>query len=162
MKSRAHQNLPQDLARSLKKLGEDLRIARKKRRLRLADLAAAASCGIDTLRRLEAGDPAVSIGVIAMVLRQFDKHSQLGALMDAAMDIDGLQQEAARLPKRVRRPNDVTISAEQFHAEKRASQSQDHALVASANFHPEEMLLIRPWRLRGAVPQWPEDAFSEE
>jgi transcriptional regulator with XRE-family HTH domain len=162
MRSLAHQNMPHDLARSLQKLGEDLRIARKKRRLRLADLAVAASCSMDTLRRLEAGDPGVSIGVMAMVLRQFDKHSQLGTLMDAAKDIAGLQQEAARLPKRVRRPNGVTISAEQFRAEKRASQAQDHALATSGTFHPEEMLLIRPWRLRGAVPQWPENAFSEE
>ncbi|HTY48293.1 MAG TPA: type II toxin-antitoxin system RelB/DinJ family antitoxin [Steroidobacteraceae bacterium] len=72
------------------------------------------------------------------------------------------------LPFEVRTPlggvRDVRIkpiTEAQFWARKRALQASDHAKVASGNFHPQEMLMIRPWRLNGAVPRWPENAFAE-
>ena len=98
--------------KSLKKLGYDLRIARKKRRLRLVDLAAAASCSPDTLRRLEAGDPGVSIGVLAMVLLGLDRRSLLGDLLDVSRDAGGLLLEETRLPQRVRKPRQAIASDE--------------------------------------------------
>lgn len=98
--------------RSLKKLGHDLRIARKKRRLRIADLAAAASCSPDTVRRLESGDPGVSIGVLAMVLLGLDRRSLLGDVLDVARDTGGLLLEEAHLPQRVRKARPAAVPAE--------------------------------------------------
>jgi transcriptional regulator with XRE-family HTH domain len=86
------------------KLGENLRIARKRRGLRIVDLARAASCSQDTLRRLESGDPGVSLGVLARVMKAIDCAQELASMMDAARDSDGLKAEVRRLPQRVRRP----------------------------------------------------------
>jgi addiction module RelB/DinJ family antitoxin len=54
-----------------------------------------------------------------------------------------------------------TISEEQFWARKRALQASDHAKAASGTLKPGETLMIPLRMLRGAVPQWPQDAFAE-
>jgi Helix-turn-helix domain len=48
---------PEAAFQPIVKLSENLRIARKRRGLRIVDLAQAAGCSQDTLRRLERGDP---------------------------------------------------------------------------------------------------------
>jgi antitoxin component of RelBE/YafQ-DinJ toxin-antitoxin module len=54
-----------------------------------------------------------------------------------------------------------TVTEEQFWARKRALQASDHAKAASGTLQPEETLMIPTRMLRGAVPQWPQDAFAE-
>lgn len=103
MKSTAHTFMGPAVKRALKNLGHNLRVARKKRRLRIEDLAAAASCSPDTVRRLEAGNPGVSIGVLAMVINGLDRRKLIDDLLDVASDSGGLLLEEARLPQRVRR-----------------------------------------------------------
>jgi transcriptional regulator with XRE-family HTH domain len=103
MKSTAHVFMGPAVRRSLRKLGADIRIARKKRRLRIRDLAAAASCSADTVRRLESGEPGVSIGVLAMVLQGLDRRMLIDHLLDVTSDVGGLLLEEARLPRRVHR-----------------------------------------------------------
>jgi transcriptional regulator with XRE-family HTH domain len=84
------------------KLGENLRIARKRRGLRIVDLAQAAGCSQDTVRRLENGDPGVSLGVLARVTAAIGCAQELASVMQPAKDLDGLQGEVQRLPQRVR------------------------------------------------------------
>jgi transcriptional regulator with XRE-family HTH domain len=92
------------LIQALAKLGQNLRIARKRRGLRIVDLSQAAGCSQDTLRRLENADPGVSLGVLARVLEAIGCAQELASIMDAAKDSDGLRAEVQRLPQRVRRP----------------------------------------------------------
>jgi DNA-damage-inducible protein J len=54
-----------------------------------------------------------------------------------------------------------TITPRQFWARKRAPQASDHAKAADAILQAEETLLIPARLVRGAVPIWPQDAFSE-
>lgn len=54
-----------------------------------------------------------------------------------------------------------TITEQQFWARKRALQASDHTKAASGTLRPEETLLIPARMLRGAVPQWPQNAFAE-
>ncbi len=54
-----------------------------------------------------------------------------------------------------------TITEEQFWARKRALQASDHAKAARGMLQPEETMVIPSRMLRGAVPQWPPDAFAE-
>lgn len=54
-----------------------------------------------------------------------------------------------------------TITEQQFWARKRALQASDHARAASSTLQPEETLMIPSRMLRGAVPQWPQNAFAE-
>jgi transcriptional regulator with XRE-family HTH domain len=146
----------------LAKLGENLRIARKRRRLRIVDLAQAAGCSQDTLRRLENGDPGVSIGVLARVLEAIGWAQELASMMDAAKDSDGLKAEVQRLPQRVRRPllPVERISAERFWAEKRARQGVSYSRVASGEIPQSALFAFSGEQLRGAQFKWPMGGFS--
>ena len=56
-----HENMSPAVRRHLRTLGEDLRTARRKRRITQADLAIRMGVAVSTVQRLEAGDPGVSI-----------------------------------------------------------------------------------------------------
>ena len=100
MKSASNAYMTPGLRELLQKLGSDLQSVRKLQRLRLADLAAHAGCSVGTLRRLEAGDPGVSIGVLASVLAQLHHAEALAAM---ATDVRGVAaRQAAPLPRRIR------------------------------------------------------------
>ena len=167
MKSTAHISMSQDLNLSLQKLGLELQVARKKRRLRLADVAAAASCSMGTVRRLEAGDPGVSIGVLAVVLQQLDSQALLGELVRLKDPGEGMPREKA-LPKRVRRPavkggsqlEVISISAAQFWDMKREAQARDQALVRSGQVPQRSLYLLKSEDLRGAKIKWPDRSSS--
>lgn len=146
----------------LAKLGQNLRIARKRRGLRIVDLAQAAGCSQDTLRRLENADPGVSLGVLARVLEAIGCAQELASIMDAAKDSDGLRAEVQRLPQRVRRPRLPVerISAEQFWAEKRAGQGVSYGRVAGGEIPQSALFVFSAEQLRGAQFKWPSGGFS--
>jgi transcriptional regulator with XRE-family HTH domain len=144
------------------KLGENLRIARKRRGLRIVDLAQAAQCSQDTLRRLESGDPGVSLGVLVRVMDAVGCATELASMMDAARDADGLKAEVQRLPQRVRRsllPVEK-ISADQFWIEKRMRQAASHDRVVNGEIPQSALFTFSKEQLRGARFRWPEGGFS--
>ena len=70
-------------------------------------MAYAADCALisrSTLHRVERGDPAVSLGVYAKVLRGYGMLDRLGSLVDARWDRTGLALEESRLPRRIHTP----------------------------------------------------------
>jgi transcriptional regulator with XRE-family HTH domain len=91
------------MRRSLARLGENIQVARKKRRMSIADVTAAASISADTLRRLEAGDPGVSLAAFGMVLLALGEHRRIEKFLDMATDDTGLVIDVSKLPKRIRR-----------------------------------------------------------
>lgn len=101
MKSSAHNALPRSAGKALAKLGEDIRVARKKRRLSTVSLAERAFISRSTLYRLENGDPAVSIGIYATVLSILGFAERLGDVADRRDDALGLDLEEDRLPKAI-------------------------------------------------------------
>ena len=147
------------------KLGENLRIARKRRGLRIVDLAQAAGCSQDTLRRLESGDPGVSLGVLARVAAAIGCAHELASVMDAAKDLEGLKGGGVqRLPQRVRRallPVE-RVSAEEFWNEKRARQAASHSRVLSGEIPQSALFALGEEQLRGAEFKWPRGGFSRE
>lgn len=60
--------LPKKVQRNLEIMGEQIKLARKRRRLSLAAVAERAQCTQLTLIRVEKGIPTVSIGIYARVL----------------------------------------------------------------------------------------------
>ena len=62
--------------KALGKLGSDLRDARRRRRLPMAVLADRAFTSRATLQRVEAGDPAVSMGIYAAVMHSLETGGQ--------------------------------------------------------------------------------------
>ena len=93
---------PFEVTRAACELGENVRIARKRRRLLQADLAQKVGVTEKTVRRLERGDAGVSIGNVLSVLWALGLISNVKALADPDRDEHGKTLELARLPKRVR------------------------------------------------------------
>lgn len=88
---------------ALESVGRNIRIARKKRRMPVADFAVRLGVSAPTVLRLERGDPGVSIGCLAQALRALGELHRLEELLDMASDDAGLMMEAAELPRRIRR-----------------------------------------------------------
>jgi transcriptional regulator with XRE-family HTH domain len=94
--------LPLPVRRALRKLGADIRDARRRRRIPMALMAERAGIGRMTLVRIEQGAPAVSMGAYARVLFVLGLTARLDELADASHDATGLAVEEEHLPKRIR------------------------------------------------------------
>lgn len=97
-------NLPIDAADRLRQLGHRIRLARTRRRLPAAEVAAKARINRNTLTALEQGKPSVAIGAYIAVLWVLGLERTLDAVAHADSDIQGKTLEAARRPTRVRKP----------------------------------------------------------
>ncbi|MEX2471320.1 MAG: helix-turn-helix domain-containing protein [Gemmatimonadota bacterium] len=97
-------NLPIRVRRALRKLGADIRDARKRRRIPVRVMAERALMSPTTLTRIEKGDPGTAIGFYAAVLFVLDLSHRLGEIVDASTDELGLSLEAEELPQRIRWP----------------------------------------------------------
>ena len=93
---------PSAVRRSLRKLGQDIADARKRRGLTMETVADRAFTSRKTLSRIEDGDHGVSIGIYASVLNALGLLGGLGELADPASDELGLSLSSAELPKRIR------------------------------------------------------------
>jgi hypothetical protein len=93
---------PIPVIRTLRKLGEDLRNARRRRRIPAAILAERASISRTTLYKVEQGDEGVSMGTYATVLFVLGMIERLGDIADPRHDSVGLELEEEHLPQRVR------------------------------------------------------------
>jgi transcriptional regulator with XRE-family HTH domain len=94
--------LPIPVTRALRKLGHDIRDARRRRRIPVAILAQRASISRTTLNKLEKGDAGVSLGSYATVLFALGMVDRLADLADPRNDPVGLQLEEEQLPERIR------------------------------------------------------------
>ncbi|MBS0623293.1 MAG: helix-turn-helix transcriptional regulator [Verrucomicrobia bacterium] len=93
---------PIPVKRALKKLGQDLCDARKKRRITMELAAERASISRTTLSKIERGDDGVSLGAYAKVLFILGMIERLAELADPKLDSLGLELESYNLPKRIR------------------------------------------------------------
>ena len=96
--------LPIPVARALRKLGHDIKDARRRRRIPMAIVAQRASISKPTLIKVERGDPGVSIASYATVLFVMGMSDRLADLVDPKNDPVGLQLEEENLPQRIRGP----------------------------------------------------------
>jgi transcriptional regulator with XRE-family HTH domain len=88
----------------LKRLGEDIRTARKRRDLSVADFCERIGVTDKTLARLERGDGGVRLEVFVSAFQALGEISRLEALLDPKEDEVGLLLDRKRLPKRIRKP----------------------------------------------------------
>ena len=87
----------------LRKLGQDIQDARRRRGLSAGVVANRAFTSRPTLQRVERGDASVSIGIYAAVLQALGFLDGLGQLADAAGDVVGVTMVTEKLPQRIRR-----------------------------------------------------------
>lgn len=95
-------NTPLPVKRALKKLGQDLRDARKRRRIPMQLAAERAAISRATLSKIEKGDDGVSLGAYAKILFVLGMIGRLAELADPTSDKLGLELEAESLPQRIR------------------------------------------------------------
>jgi len=100
--SRSSVAMPLPVRHALRKLGRDIRDARRRRRIPAAIAAQRASISRTTLVKVEKGDPGVAIGIYATVLFVLGMADRLGDLAAPKNDPVGLQLEEENLPQRIR------------------------------------------------------------
>jgi transcriptional regulator with XRE-family HTH domain len=103
--------LPIPVRRALRKLGQDIRDARRRRRIPVQIAAERASISRMTLLKIEKGEPGVAMGSYATVLFVLGLADHLADIADPKNDAIGLQLEEDRLPKRIRIPRQPKPSA---------------------------------------------------
>ena len=106
--SRATKALPAAAVKAIELLGHDIAIARTRRRISQRLFAERMLVSLDTVQRLEHGDTAVSLGVVATALWALGLTNRLAALASPDDDLVGKTEEMRRLPRRVRTPRPDT------------------------------------------------------
>lgn len=101
MKSQAPETLPRAARQALVKLGADITVARKKRRISTVSMAERAFISRATLYKVEKGDPTVSMGIYATVLAILGLAGGLAEVADRINDVLGLDLDEDRLPKKI-------------------------------------------------------------
>ena len=125
------QKLTPRAAIAISTLGRNINIARRKRRLSQRDLAAMMGVSVSTVRRLEGGDPGISLGVLAMAFIALGNIRRFSEVLDVATDDIGLLADQEKLPHRIRKrkhPVDITCNDHQPIEQK------------SAGWHPTDGL----------------------
>lgn len=92
--------LPRKLEEKMKTMGEQIRLARLRRNLTIAQVAERATCSALTVTRIEKGSPTVSIGIYARVLYALQLDDDL--LLIAGEDKLGRQLQDLQLKNRQR------------------------------------------------------------
>ncbi|ADU13832.1 helix-turn-helix domain-containing protein [Asticcacaulis excentricus] len=87
---------------ALERLGQDIRNARLRRRITVADLALRSGTSPSSIARLEQGDPSVAIGTHADVLVVLGLLGRLSDLIDIRKDDLGLALTVVQGPRRGR------------------------------------------------------------
>src|SRR5258708_34050380 len=100
--SRSSVVLPIPVRHALRKLGHDIRDARRRRRIPVAIAAQRASISRTTLLKIEKGDPGVAMGLYATVLFVMGMVEHLADIADPGSDVVGRQLEEEHLPQRIR------------------------------------------------------------
>jgi len=118
LNGKSQTSAPIPARRALRKLGRDIRDARRRRRIPVAIMADRASISRMTLNKIERGEPGVAMGTYATVLFVLGMVDRLADLADPRHDSVGLSLEDEHLPQRVRRSQkEKVVRPEQPRAE---------------------------------------------
>ena len=87
--------MPRALDQAMKQMGEQIKLARKRRHLSMQDIAGRATVTRLSISKVEHGDPTVSMGIYARVLYALNLEKDITLL--AADDVLGRQLQDAEL-----------------------------------------------------------------
>jgi len=94
--------LPVSIRTELKRLGNDLKKARLRRRLKMAVVAERAGISLETLAKIQKGNSGVSMGNYAAVIFAIGLGTKWMELADIENDTMGQMLDEKRIPMRVR------------------------------------------------------------
>jgi len=95
--------LPAAVSRALTELGENLALARQRRKESQRAWASRLGVSVPTLIRMERGDPAVGMGVYATALWLMGRHAALPEVAAPEHDRNALEQDIEAVRQRSRR-----------------------------------------------------------
>lgn len=98
-------NLPLPVTKALRKLGQDISDARRRRRITAQLMAERAGLSRSTIGKIEKGDPTAAMGSYGAVLFVLGMEKRLSDLVDSMHDLVGRRLEDENLPQRVRIPH---------------------------------------------------------
>ncbi|MBY3575448.1 helix-turn-helix domain-containing protein [Rhizobium laguerreae] len=87
--------------RVLQKIGADISLARRARRMAADDFAGRIGVSRTTLHRLEIGDPGISLNTFVMALHALGRLDALAQIADPSHDAITLSQMMQEVPKRI-------------------------------------------------------------
>lgn len=121
--AKALEQLPPSTIAGLQKLGADLAVARLRRKESLRVWAQRLGVTVPTLRRLEAGDPTVSVGIVATALWLISRDGELGQLAAPEHDLGALERDVRKAIELGRARADASANA-WLAAERRAASNK--------------------------------------
>ncbi|WP_426130053.1 helix-turn-helix domain-containing protein [Pararhizobium sp. PWRC1-1] len=96
--------------RAMKKIGEDISLARRVRRIAADDFARRIGISRATLHRLESGDPGIGLNTLAMALHALGRLDAFTNIADPVHDHVTMMQMRDQAPKRISKPRGVRDS----------------------------------------------------
>lgn len=102
MRNQQHPDLPYPVKRVLKKLGQDIVIARRTRNISQADLAVRTGTSVSTIKRIEEGFPGTALHNFLRVLHILGMLDTMHNLLNLEKDELALNLIQENLPQRVR------------------------------------------------------------
>lgn len=102
--SKAIPGLPSKAKDSLTRMGRDLRIARLRRGMTQKRLAEAMFVSVQTLQRLEKGDPSISLGIWMSCVFCLNRMDEIKNIMSPENDVYGniLEEQKRRIQRKAR------------------------------------------------------------
>lgn len=100
------------IQRSLKRLGQNISKARRRRHWMRKDLATQMGVSVSTTARLEKGEPGVGLQTLISALLALNLLDEFNALLETPRDTVGLTVQDEHLPKRVRKSREKGTARE--------------------------------------------------
>jgi ribosome-binding protein aMBF1 (putative translation factor) len=96
--------IPLPVDRALRRVGQSIALARRRRHLSQEALAERIGASVNTVRRMEDGHPGTALQHFARTLQVFGELDQFEKVIDTAQDSIGLALMDESLPQRVHTP----------------------------------------------------------
>lgn len=106
-------NLPIPVISALRKLGQDINDAGRRRRITAQLMAQRAGLSRSTIGKIEKGDPTTSMGSYGSVLFVLGMEKRLSDFVDSMHDLVGRRLEDENLPQRVRLPHKINKKSDE-------------------------------------------------
>lgn len=94
--------VPLPVNRALRRVGQGIALARRRRQLSQEALAERIGASVNTVRRMESGHPGTALQHFARALQVFGMLDKFESLVDTAQDALGLTLMDEKLPQRIR------------------------------------------------------------
>ena len=135
-----HTPLPLPVERALRKLGHDLSLARRRRRMTQASLAERIGASTMTVRRMEQGNPLIPLQYLARAMQVFGELERIRDSLDTANDAIGLTLMDEQVPRRVRSPRKKAgkPDSDPGARERATGQSQDRDYAGGRRLRGQE------------------------